>query len=76
MSVIRLLAISGSLRNASSSGALVKAAARLAPAGVEVAIYEKPHQLPPFNPIALDPQLAVLVESAVQRLTRQSARLP
>jgi chromate reductase len=48
--VIRVLAISGSLRNTSSNGALVKAAAQLAPPGVEVAIYEELDQLPPFNP--------------------------
>ena len=48
--VIRVLAISGSVRHASSNGALVKAAAQLAPPGVEVAIYEELDQLPPFNP--------------------------
>ena len=48
--VIRVLAISGSVRHASSNGALVKAAAQLAPPGVEVAIYEELGQLPPFNP--------------------------
>ena len=48
--VIRVLAISGSLRHASSNGALVRAAAQLAPPGVEVAIYEELDQLPPFNP--------------------------
>ena len=48
--VIRVLAISGSVRHASSNGALVKAAAQLAPPGVEVAIYEELGQVPPFNP--------------------------
>ena len=48
--MIRVLAISGSLRSASSNGALVKAAAQLAPPGIEVAIYEALDQLPPFNP--------------------------
>ena len=48
--VIRVLAISGSLRNASSHSALVKAAAQLAPPGVEVAICQELDQLPPFNP--------------------------
>src|SRR5215510_1633664 len=47
---IRVLAISGSLRRASSNTALVNAAARLAPSGIEVAIYEDLDQLPPFNP--------------------------
>lgn len=48
--VIRVLAISGSLRSVSSNGALVRAAAQLAPPGVEVTIYEELDQLPPFNP--------------------------
>src|SRR4051812_20686047 len=48
--MIRVLAISGSLRRASSNRALVRAAAQLAPPGVEVAIYEELDQLPPFNP--------------------------
>src|SRR5215831_18403287 len=47
---IRVLAISGSLRSASSNTALVNAAAQLAPSGIEVAIYEDLDQLPPFNP--------------------------
>src|SRR5215471_10771578 len=46
----RVLAISGSLRSASSNTALVNAAALLAPSGIEVAIYENLDQLPPFNP--------------------------
>jgi chromate reductase len=48
--VIRVLAISGSVRRASSNSALVRAAAQLAPQGVEVSIYEGLDQLPPFNP--------------------------
>jgi NAD(P)H-dependent FMN reductase/GNAT superfamily N-acetyltransferase len=47
---IRVLAISGSLRDASTNSALVKAAALLAPPGVQVAIYRDLDQLPPFNP--------------------------
>ena len=47
---IRVLAISGSLRDASTNSALVRAAALLAPPGVQVAIYGDLHQLPPFNP--------------------------
>ncbi len=50
VSVIRVLAISGSLRNASSNRALVEAAAQLAPPGIEVATYEELDRLPPFNP--------------------------
>ncbi|HEX6941492.1 MAG TPA: bifunctional NAD(P)H-dependent oxidoreductase/GNAT family N-acetyltransferase [Gemmatimonadaceae bacterium] len=47
---IRVLAISGSLRQASSNSELVKAAAQLAPPGVEVTIYGELDQIPPFNP--------------------------
>jgi hypothetical protein len=38
---VRIFAISGSLRQASSNSALIDAAARLAPAGVEIAIYRE-----------------------------------
>lgn len=47
---MRLLAISGSLRAASSNTALLRAAVRLAPEGVEVSLYEGPADLPHFNP--------------------------
>jgi chromate reductase len=47
---VRVLAISGSLRRASSNSALVAAAARLAPDTVEVSIYRGLEELPPFNP--------------------------
>ena len=47
---IGVLAISGSLRRASSNSALVDAAVQLAPSGVTVAIYDELDRLPPFNP--------------------------
>ena len=47
---VRVLAISGSLRRASSNSALVGAAARLAPDTVETSIYRGLAGLPPFNP--------------------------
>jgi chromate reductase len=47
---VRILAISGSLRAASSNTALLRAAAALAPEGVEVAMYEGLASLPHFNP--------------------------
>jgi NAD(P)H-dependent FMN reductase/ribosomal protein S18 acetylase RimI-like enzyme len=47
---IRVLAISGSLRDASTNSALVRAASVLAPPGVQVAIYGDLDQVPPFNP--------------------------
>ncbi len=47
---IRVVAISGSLRRLSSNGALVAAAARLAPQDIEVTVFESLSELPPFNP--------------------------
>jgi NAD(P)H-dependent FMN reductase len=47
---MRLLAISGSLRAASSNTAVLKAASRLAPAGVDIVFYAGLGDLPPFNP--------------------------
>lgn len=47
---VRLLAISGSLRAASSNTAFLRAAAHLAPEGVEINLYERLASLPHFNP--------------------------
>jgi chromate reductase len=47
---VRILAISGSLRDASSNTAVLHAAALLAPEGVEIAIYKGLGSLPHFNP--------------------------
>jgi chromate reductase, NAD(P)H dehydrogenase (quinone) len=47
---IRVLAISGSLRKASTNTAALEALARLAPEGVRVLIYQELAALPPFNP--------------------------
>ena len=46
---MRILAISGSLRAASHNTALLRAAADLAPAGVEVELYDGLESLPPYN---------------------------
>lgn len=46
---IRILAISDSLRIASSNTALLRAATRLAPEGVEISIYTGLGDLPHFN---------------------------
>ena len=46
---MRILGISGSLRTASYNTALLRAAARVAPAGVRIDIYEDLEFLPPFN---------------------------
>ena len=48
--LIRILAISGSLRRASTNSALVRAVARLAAGPVHVSIYDELGELPPFNP--------------------------
>ena len=47
---MRLLALCGSLRAVSSNGAALRAAALLAPPGVEVATYDGLAALPHFNP--------------------------
>ncbi len=47
---MKLLAISGSLRRVSSNTALLRAAAALAPEGVEVVLYDGLGGLPHFNP--------------------------
>jgi len=47
---VHILAISGSLRQASSNRALVEAAAQLAADPVEVVVYSKLEEIPPFNP--------------------------
>jgi NAD(P)H-dependent FMN reductase len=47
---MRILAISGSLRTSSSNTTLLRAAAELAPHGVEVFLYEGLSELPHFNP--------------------------
>ncbi len=47
---LRILGISGSLRQASLNSALLRAAGRLAPAGVELVVYGGVGELPLFNP--------------------------
>lgn len=47
---MRLLAISGSLRRASTNTAALEALAKLAPEGVKVLVYRDLGHLPPFNP--------------------------
>jgi chromate reductase len=47
---MRVLAISGSLRASSSNSALIRAAALLAPPGIEVEVYEGLRELPHFDP--------------------------
>jgi chromate reductase len=65
---IRGLAISGSLRRASSNTALIVAAARLAPGTVEISIYRGLAEIPPFNP-------DLEIDSAPEAVTRFRAAL-
>jgi NAD(P)H-dependent FMN reductase len=65
--VAKLLLISGSLRGGSTNSATLRTAAALAPAGVEVEIYDGMGRLPHFNPdddpadgVGLDPEVAAL----------------
>jgi chromate reductase, NAD(P)H dehydrogenase (quinone) len=46
---MRILAISGSLRRASHNTALLRAAAAMAPEGVDVELFEGLERIPPFN---------------------------
>jgi chromate reductase len=46
---VRVLALSGSLRSGSYNTALLRAAADVAPEGVEVQLYEGLDRLPPYN---------------------------
>ena len=47
---LKILAISGSLRAASSNSAILRVAARVAPEGVHVSVHDGLHALPYFNP--------------------------
>ena len=48
--MVRIVAISGSLRHASSNATLLRALARVAPPDVEVVLYDGVGELPHFNP--------------------------
>ena len=47
---LKILAVSGSLRGASSNSAVLRIAARVAPAGIELSMYDGIDRLPYFNP--------------------------
>jgi chromate reductase len=49
MSVVKVLAISGSLRKASLNTAALRAAAELAPEGMQVTLYEGLRDIPPYD---------------------------
>ena len=66
---MKILGISGSLRAASYNTALLRAAAELAPHGVEVELYEGLESLPPYN----EDRDTDLVPGEVRRLREQIA---
>ena len=70
-----ILAISGSLRTASSSSALIAAVALLAPPGVEVEVYQGLGGLPHFNPDFADVNVPDSVSDWRARLERCDAVL-
>jgi chromate reductase len=64
---MQILAISGSLRNASLNTALLRAVARIAPPGIEVVLYRGLGDLPLFNPDieATDPEPVVTLRNQI-----------
>lgn len=75
----RVLAISGSLRSASTNTMLLRVAAELAPADVEVVLYEGVGRLPHFNPdldrVLEDPKLPLGVRELRAEVGRADAIL-
>ena len=59
--MVRLLAVSGSLRAASSNASLLRAAERLSPEGVSIQHYLDVGQLPHFDPDLADNPPAIVV---------------
>jgi chromate reductase, NAD(P)H dehydrogenase (quinone) len=64
---IRILAISGSLREASSNTTLLRAAIALAPSSVEMKLYEGLNDLPHFNP-DLEPIAPASVKDLIDQI--------
>lgn len=65
MTSVRILALCGSLRAASSNRALLEASAALAPDGMRIELYEGIAQLPHFSP---DLEMAAPLPASVRRL--------
>jgi chromate reductase, NAD(P)H dehydrogenase (quinone) len=63
---VRILAISGSLRRASSNTALLRGAVTLAPKGVEVVVYKGLGDLPHFNPDLEETELSSVEDFRAQ----------
>ena len=71
---MRILAISGSLRAASINTALLRAAARLAPQEMEVALFRSVGELPLFNP-DLEPRVPPSVVALRNKVAAADALL-
>ncbi len=65
-----ILSLSGSLRAASINSMLLRAAAKLAPVGIEVSIFQGLGELPLFNP-DLEAHPPANVIASIRRLRRQ-----
>ncbi|MFL5812218.1 MAG: NADPH-dependent FMN reductase [Bdellovibrionia bacterium] len=70
MRIIRILALSGSLRNKSYNSAVLRAAKTLAPRDVEISLFERLGEIPLFNPDLGDGENF----SAVSELRKQIAQ--
>jgi len=57
---IRILALSGSLRKKSYNTAILHAASKLAPAGMEIVVFNEIKNLPLFNPDREDDNILVV----------------
>jgi chromate reductase, NAD(P)H dehydrogenase (quinone) len=71
---LKVLAISGSLRAASINSALLRAAARLAPTGMEIVLFRDAGRLPLFNP-DLESQVPTIVAAMRQAVGMADALL-
>ena len=67
---MRILAISGSIRPDSYNTALLRAAAKLAPQGMHVTLYDGLHDLPVFVPDADDNNMPGAVKSFLSRVKK------
>ena len=70
---MRILAVSGSLRAASSNTTVLQAAVALAPQGVEITLYEGLADLPHFNPDLDDVRVSQAVKDWRQKLETSDA---
>jgi len=72
---MRILAISGSLRADSYNTALARAAAELAPAGVEIELYSRLGEIPPYDADVDDDEAPEPVEDLRKRIASADAVL-